>query len=179
MFITLKTKINESILRKMASFQLLKLRRANFIIMTVALTIGIVTSIYAIITEEEKTVYILILAILPLLYLFLYVLSPMLTSKATLKRLKLPPGETIIYQYQFKDNDFDVTLFYGTVEKAQSTIEYSSVKRLYQWKEFIYIVMKESYAFVISRTDNTQEDINKVYEHIVKKTSLLQKVDKV
>lgn len=167
--IVVKTNVDLKAMTRMASFQLFKLRRNSFIITTIALIVGTITSIYAIVTEADKALYIVILVVLPLLYIFLFFLSPKLTAKSTFKKLNLEPGSVIHYTYTFHEEQFDVDLFFGEVEKANDTLNYQDIKKVYEYKEFLYVLMKEGYAFIINKPDNSVEAIEKVKSVITAK----------
>ncbi len=172
----IKTQINEMAMRTMSKFQLFKLKRGSFIVTSIALLVGVATSIYALTIEESKTAYLVILILLPVLYIFLFVLSPMLTAKQALKRLKLQPGETITYDYQFHDEEFDVNLYFGTNLKANNTFGYDRVKNLYEYKNYLYIIMKENFAFIINKDDATKEEIDDVKDYLAAKIKELNKI---
>jgi hypothetical protein len=171
----IKTQINEKAMRIMSQFQLFKLRRASFIVTSIALLVGIATSIYALTMEENKTAYIVILVLLPLLYIFLFVLSPMLTAKSALKRLKLEKGEIITYDYRFNDEQFDVNLYFGTSLRANNSFQYDAVKSLYEYKNYLYIIMKENFAFIINKEDASEEEINEVKAYLLTKIGQVSK----
>lgn len=169
MILEVKTTINEGVLKTMSRYQLIELKKKSFIFITIMLIIGIASSIYALINYEEKTAYIFILVLLPILYLFLFVVSPFLSAKAALKRLKTSKEDVLQYVYNFHDDHFDIDFYYNDVSKANNNFKYDEVYRVVDYKNYVYLLMKENFVFVINRNDNDEETINRVKDHIINK----------
>ncbi|HHU28087.1 TPA: hypothetical protein GXZ54_02895 [bacterium] len=162
----IKTIISEKVLKALSKYQLFEMKKKSFIFITIMLLVGMGSSIYALITYEEKSAYIVILILLPLLYGFLFFISPLLSAKAALKRLQTEKDDVLSYLYHFDENQFDVDLLFNGESRATNNFTYDSIDRVVEYKDYLYLVMKENFIFVINKLDNDESKITELKDFL-------------
>lgn len=89
-----------------------------------------------------------------------------MSAKAALKRLQTEKDDVLSYLYHFDENQFDVDLLFNGESRATNNFTYDSIDRVVEYKDYLYLVMKENFIFVINKLDNDESKITELKDFL-------------